>query len=272
MKIGLLHLSHLYGSFGALAIVLGLATVAQADTGWAGAKPDQPDKTAPLGLIPSEANLVQANPVQAVQPMLSDFVAPVAPAVAQSRLEQLRRLQARIERDRLTQDPQEQAQIAQLRQELTGQAESASAANYAAMVNPAEVVPPDAYPAQVNAPVSSPAADGVYLYGQQPVPDQLETAYFVFEVESGAVTGALYMPYSSYDCVQGQVSNDQMALNVTNSYSQETYSYALGLDTSAANVASQQGAVAAPVGISGFHPLPVSDRDRDLLATCQAKY
>jgi hypothetical protein len=257
MKMGLFQLNHLYGSFGALAIVLGLTTAAQADTGWIEAKPDQPDKIAPLEQTPAfEQAPAEANPVQLVQP---------EPA-AQSRLEQLRRLQARIERDRLTQDPQEQAQIEQLRRDLVAQAESASTVSYLAPINPA------VSPAPTSPAVASPAADGVYLYGQQPMPDQLETAYFVFEVNSGAVTGALYMPYSSFDCAQGQISNDQMALNVTNSYSQETYGYALALDTSAANVASQQGAVAVPVGISGFHPLPVSDRDRELLATCQARY
>jgi hypothetical protein len=267
MKVGF-QLSHLYGSFGALAIVLGFATAAQADTSWTVAKPDQPEKTAPFEQMPVEADQVQANPVQVVQPALSDYAAPAA----QSRLEQLRRLQARIERDRLTQDPQEQAQLAQLRHELAAQAASASAASYPTYANPAEISPANINPANINPAVDSPAADGVYLYGQQPMPDQLETAYFVFEVRSGEVTGALYMPYSSFDCVQGQMSNDQMALNVTNSYSQETYAYALGLDTAAANVASQQGAVAVPVGISGFHPLPVSDLDRDLLATCQARY
>lgn len=115
-------------------------------------------------------------------------------------------------------------------------------------------------------------ADGIYLYGQQPVPNQLATAYFVFESQGNNVTGAFYMPSSSFDCVEGRIGPREIALNVTDSYSQETSQYALGLETPATEVASTEGVFAAPPDISGFHPLPVSDDDRDLLATCQARY
>lgn len=158
---------------------------------------------------------------------------------------QLEAEQARIERLRLL-----QAQARQSRGEWLQQ----------------EVALPVGLPPSV-APL---AADGVYLYGQQPVRDQLETAYFVFEALAGNVTGAFYMPSSSFDCAQGHISNEQIELAITNSDSQETYRYALALDTSAAAVASQQGAVAAPLDIFGFHPLPVSESDRAILATCQA--
>ncbi len=128
----------------------------------------------------------------------------------------------------------------------------------------------EAIPAAL-APVTGPlAADGVYLYGQQPVRDQLETAYFVFEAVAGSVTGAFYMPSSSFDCAQGHINNAQIDLAITNSDSQETYRYALGLDTSATAVASQQGAVTAPLDIFGFYQLPVNESDRAILATCQA--
>ncbi|MGI8934664.1 MAG: hypothetical protein ACR2FS_11385 [Phormidesmis sp.] len=127
-----------------------------------------------------------------------------------------------------------------------------------------------ALPATLPSSAAPLTADGVYLYGQQPIRDQLETAYFVFEALAGNVTGAFYMPSSSFDCAQGRISNEQIELAITNSDSQETYRYALALDTSAADVASQQGAVAAPLDISGFHPLPVSEGDRAILATCQA--
>ena len=114
------------------------------------------------------------------------------------------------------------------------------------------------------------SADGVYLYGQQPVINQPATTYFVFESQSGSVTGALYMASSSFDCVQGQINSESIALNVTNSYSQETYAYALGLNPSVTRVASRFG-VSTSLNIDGFHQLPVSEQDRDILATCQAQ-
>ncbi|MEL6778886.1 MAG: hypothetical protein AAFO06_16680 [Cyanobacteria bacterium J06597_16] len=115
-------------------------------------------------------------------------------------------------------------------------------------------------------------ADGVYLYGQQPRANQLATAYFVFETQNDQVTGAFYMPSSSYDCVQGRIGADQMALTVTDSYSQDVSQYALGLSQPAVEVASRDGYVATPSAISGFYQLPVSESDRALLATCQARY
>ncbi len=116
-------------------------------------------------------------------------------------------------------------------------------------------------------------ADGSYLYGQQPIPDQLATAYFVFESQGGNIAGAFYMPSSSFDCVQGQMELEQMMLEVTDSYSQETSPYALSLTAPAAVVASQAGAVnAPPPNILGFYQLPMSNQGRELLAICRARY
>lgn len=121
-------------------------------------------------------------------------------------------------------------------------------------------------------PISSTEANrNVYLYGQQPVANQIGTAYFVFEShEEENVTGAFYMPGSSFDCATGSMNEQAMELTITDSYSQETHQYALGLTAPTAVVASQQG-VALPTGIEGFHPLPVTERDRTILAICQAR-
>ncbi len=123
-----------------------------------------------------------------------------------------------------------------------------------------------------SAPITDRPVDGIYLYGQQPIPDQLATAYFVFESQGGSITGAFYMPSSSFDCVQGQMEPEQILLRVTDSYSQETSPYALSLDAPAAVVASQPVAVNPPLNISGFYRLPMSDQGRELLAICQARY
>ncbi len=181
--------------------------------------------------------------------------------------DQLGKVTAQFEQTRFERDRQQQARL------------EAAQAEYArlerlrllqAQIRPRNEQPQlEASPA-LQRPAASFSADGVYLYGQQPVPDQLETAYFVFEAQAGSITGAFYMPSSSFDCAQGHVSNEQIVLNITNSDSQETYRHALALDTDTSDVASRQGTVAAPLDIAGFHQLPVSDHDRSILATCQA--
>ena len=45
--------------------------------------------------------------------------------------------------------------------------------------------------------------DGVYLYGESSQPEQIGQSYMVFEVKQGQVTGAFYMPRSSFDCFTG---------------------------------------------------------------------
>lgn len=237
---------------GSLSLVVGIATPAQANT--------------PYTLVASEQS-------------------------GQSRLEKLQQLQAGVSSER-------RIQAQQLRASDYYQNQSADSQPAPAQYNQAQYdlteyeqvrneQPQYEQPVSYQAPVAEPIntvpnsyldnsfsrpADGVYLYGQQAAPNQLETAYFVFESQEGAVTGAFYMPSSSFDCVQGQMRADHMALTVTDSYSQEVSSYALGLDLSRDQVASTGSVIVSPPSISGFHQLPVSDRDRTLLATCQAKY
>lgn len=237
---------------GSLSLVVGIATPAHANT--------------PYTPVPSEYS-------------------------GQSRIEKLQQLQAGVSAER-------RIQAQQLRDSEYYQSQSEEAQFAPAQYNQAQYEPTDygqgrneqaqyEQPVSHQAPVAEPIntapnsylnnalnrpADGVYLYGQQPVANQLETAYFVFEAQEGAVTGAFYMPSSSFDCAQGQIRADHMALTVTDSYSQEVSNYALDLDSSNAQVASTGSVIVSPPSISGFHQLPVSNRDRSLLATCQAKY
>lgn len=189
---------------------------------------------------PAQANIDSVQYEQAQQPEQS----------LQSRSERLRRLQAGVSPERRIQH--------QLLRALSQQHEDTQPGAAAAYYQP------------VPAAISQPA-DGVYLYGQQSTPNQLATAYFVFESQGGRVTGAFYMPSSSFDCVQGHIASDRIALNVTDSYSQETVYYSLGLNAPHAEVAGIGSAIATPPNISGFHQLPVSERDRALLSTCQAQ-
>lgn len=111
--------------------------------------------------------------------------------------------------------------------------------------------------------------DGVFLYGQSPEPDQLGAGYMVFESFQNYVVGALYMPYSSFDCFQGQLSNGELAMTITNSYTQESYPYAVALQSTEA-IASASGG-ASPLQLEGFHQLEApSENDLNILATCKA--
>ncbi len=114
-------------------------------------------------------------------------------------------------------------------------------------------------------------AEGVYLYGQSPEPEQLGTAYAVFEInDDNRAVGAFYMPYSSFDCFQGEIAANQMNLTVINSYDQTRYPYTLAMREGA--IASQADEIQqAPVDLVGYHPIEtLSESDRQILATCKA--
>lgn len=111
--------------------------------------------------------------------------------------------------------------------------------------------------------------DGDYLYGQAPKAGQLGATYLVFAVKQGNVTGAFYMPRSSFDCVHGTVQTQKLALTVVNSYEQASYPYAVALQTGGASASTQPDA--APIGLEGYYPIKqLSAGDRRILSTCKA--
>lgn len=121
-------------------------------------------------------------------------------------------------------------------------------------------------------PVVQPASlpNGVYLYGQAPEPDQLNTGYFVFEVNNGDVIGALYMPSSSFDCASGKLTDSKLALTVRDSYDRSTNPYEIALERTA-QVATAGNATVKPTGLDGFYPLEqVSANDLRILNVCKA--
>ena len=122
--------------------------------------------------------------------------------------------------------------------------------------------------AQAAPAVSERLSNGVYLFGEQPLPNQLQTAYMIFEARAGEVVGAFYSPYSSFDCFRGSIDNTQLSLAITETYSQEEYAYALNLeDTPIAGPGGSQ------FGIEGFHQIEaVSENDLRILSTCQDYY
>ncbi|MBO9998639.1 MAG: hypothetical protein J7641_06455 [Cyanobacteria bacterium SID2] len=113
-------------------------------------------------------------------------------------------------------------------------------------------------------------ADGKHLYGSAPQPQQLGEMYMVFEARGNQVVGGFYQPNSSFDCFQGSIDGDRLALNVTDSYRNDTYTYDIALDSQAAVVANTQAGTPM-TSLQGFHPIEtLSEIDRQVLETCQA--
>lgn len=111
---------------------------------------------------------------------------------------------------------------------------------------------------------------GRYLFGQVSQRDQLGQGYIVLESTGNEVFGALYYPSSSFDCFQGQVQSGQLAMTITNSYTQETYPYSIALVSDTA-IASTAPDALQPLSLQGFHQIDaLNDNDLRLLETCRA--
>lgn len=118
----------------------------------------------------------------------------------------------------------------------------------------------------------TPFADGIYLYGQSPEPQQIGSEYLVFEVKQGKVAGGFYMPHSSFDCFYGNVKSNQLALTVIDSYEKTPHSYDVALQ-SEGFVAQAEGATAIPVGLEGYHRLDSMTKiDQQVLSTCRTNH
>lgn len=114
---------------------------------------------------------------------------------------------------------------------------------------------------------NAPLADGVYLYGQQPVAAQPGSTYMVFEVTDRRAVGAFYMPSSSFDCFYGDISSTRLDLTVIDSYEQTTHPYSLAVQNQPTLAAGQAG---AQFNISGFTQISsLSELDKSILETCQ---
>jgi hypothetical protein len=123
--------------------------------------------------------------------------------------------------------------------------------------------------AKANAiPPQAPLQNGTYLYGQSAKAGQIGATYLVFEVTQNNVVGAFYMPHSSFDCFNGTLQNNQMALTVRNSYENTQYPYAVALQKQ--SVSASTATAPTPVGLQGFHPIKrLSANDQRLLSTCK---
>lgn len=120
------------------------------------------------------------------------------------------------------------------------------------------IVTPGASPSATTLTASSPAsnntlANGVYLYGQSAQPNQIQKEYFVFELQDNQVTGAFYMPRSSFDCFYGHLKAGELHLTITDSYDEVAYPYT--------------------VKLQAYKPVAsVSVNDQRILRTCKAEH
>jgi hypothetical protein len=114
-------------------------------------------------------------------------------------------------------------------------------------------------------------SDGIYLYGQSAKANQIGRTYLVFQVRDRAVTGAIYAPFSSFDCFKGTVQPNRLALTITNSYEQTQSAYAIAL-LADSRVATTANPPLEAIKLAGYHPIQaVSDNDSKLLSTCTAQ-
>jgi hypothetical protein len=117
----------------------------------------------------------------------------------------------------------------------------------------------------------SPLADGVYLYGQSPKPEQIGQEYLVFKVQQNQVIGAIYLPQSEFNCFSGTVDAHQMNLSIVDPHDNAVYPFAILLE-SVSPVASS-GNLPRAVGLEGYHQISnVSDSDRRILDMCLKDY
>ncbi|HIK44506.1 MAG TPA: hypothetical protein IGR64_06405 [Leptolyngbyaceae cyanobacterium M65_K2018_010] len=114
-------------------------------------------------------------------------------------------------------------------------------------------------------------APGQYLFGQVPQPDQIGQGYMVLDNTGDRIYGALYLPNSSFDCFQGQIQGNQLAMTIINSYSQEAYPYSIALVSDTAVASDRLSNGLAPLSLSGFYALEtVTDNDLRMLEMCRA--
>ena len=110
--------------------------------------------------------------------------------------------------------------------------------------------------------------NGTYLYGESPQSDTVGAVYFVFQVEANRLSGAIYQPSSSFDCVHGRIGNENLHLTVVDAYEQTQTSYTVAFSPADTQVASTR-TIAQPPALEGLHRIaPLSDLDHRLIETC----
>jgi hypothetical protein len=122
-----------------------------------------------------------------------------------------------------------------------------------------------------SAPATAPRAvlaDGTYLFGQSPNPGEAGSDYAVFSIKDNQTVGAFYQLNSSFDCFSGEISPSRLSVNIVESYTQESYPYAIAV---ALDDNLTAGSAAGGYTLKGFHQIDtLSALDHQILAVCQA--
>lgn len=143
-----------------------------------------------------------------------------------------------------------------------------SAATPASPVELPEAVAPPSAEAVSPSPVIE---DGVYFYGQAVQPDQIGYGYLVFESQDDHLVGAVFSVNSSFDCFEGQISGGELVMQITHSYTQDSYRYAIAATLSNEPIASAGHTPLAPLELEGFFDLGAARTlELEILATCRA--
>lgn len=113
--------------------------------------------------------------------------------------------------------------------------------------------------------------EGRYLFGQVSEPEQIGFVYVVFIAKNDWLTGAFYMPRSSFDCFQGQVIDDRLSLTIRNSYDQTIFARSIPLVERREVIASQHSTTLG-IALEGFEAISeLSDNDHRILGICQSE-
>lgn len=115
-------------------------------------------------------------------------------------------------------------------------------------------------------------AEDVFLFGSSPQRQQLGQVYMVVKVKGNRVVGAMFQPFSVFDCFRGVVKQNQLVLNLTESYTQDTQTYSLNL-TDALVASTNRPTSDNILQLEGLYPISeVNENDLRILNTCEANY
>jgi hypothetical protein len=131
-------------------------------------------------------------------------------------------------------------------------------------------IPTNTKPLAKQSPVNFPEKDGIYLYGQSSVANQLGQGYIVFKKHQGQVIGALYMPSSEFSCFQGTIAKSgELAMTVTSSPG-ETGVTQVSTNSRIPRLYDEDAVTYAhSIALQDYHQLQsVSENDRQILQTC----
>jgi hypothetical protein len=112
----------------------------------------------------------------------------------------------------------------------------------------------------------TPAANGVYLYGESDRPDVVGKEYMVFETTNNQAIGAFYLPQSEFSCFYGQFKGSRLNITLIDTYDRQKYNFTFALNPNGLT-ASKQPMMGEPT----YQPLgsKISTNERQILDACK---